>query len=74
MITPMTGIIGSGFFICPAEKIKQLASAAKPELIATHTGELLARAFSFALGLEVIAHGTAAHKTLPPSWMPRTVP
>lgn len=38
MITPMTGIISPGFFICPAEKIKQLASAAKPELIATHTG------------------------------------
>lgn len=45
MITPMTGIIGSGFFICPAEKIKQLASAAKPELIATHTGNYWRRLF-----------------------------
>lgn len=37
MITPMTGIIGSGFLFA-RRKIKQLASAAKPELIATHTG------------------------------------
>ena len=37
-------------------------------------GELLARAFSFALGLEVIAHDAATAQTLPPSRMSGVVP
>lgn len=73
MITPMTGIISPGFFICPAEKNKTTGQRCKARADSNPHGELLARAFSFALGLEVIAHGTATAQTLPSSWMPGTV-
>ena len=61
-----------GLFICPA-KNKTTGQRCKARADSNPHGELLARAFSFALGLEVIAYGTAAHETLPPPWMPRTV-
>lgn len=72
MITPMTGIIGSGFLFARL-KNKTTGQRCKARADSNPHGELLARAFSFALSLEVIAHGTAATQTLPSSWMPGTV-